>query len=392
MMKMDADVVVMTMPDLETYQIKRSYVRKDIEYVYIPHCMNSLNLTMRKGCTDHFDSVLCTGKHQLEEIRKTEEVYGLQPKILVEAGYPLLDDMIASYQESQAVEKVPETKTIEHTREVVSVTRHLRKAGRQNSSMRGIRSVARHMHGKMRELTNDWVCTTETSTVTTTETVEIPPVRTVLIAPSWQKDNIVDSCLDALLDALKGHDYKIIVRPHPQHVRHMPERMEQLKQRFADDDMVEIQTDFTSNSTVFEADMMITDWSGIAYEYAYTTLKPVLFINTPMKIMNPEYEKIGIEPFNIYMRDILGASIAPENVSTEAAEKVEYLLTHKDEYQDIIRKTVDEYCYHVGDSGEASARYIINAVMRQARGRVEEEKKEAEKKKRKGRKQKTAAA
>ena len=39
MMKMDADMVVMTMPDLENYHIKRSYVRKDIEYVKIPHGM-----------------------------------------------------------------------------------------------------------------------------------------------------------------------------------------------------------------------------------------------------------------------------------------------------------------------------------------------------------------
>ena len=41
MMKMDADVVVMTMPDIENFHIKRSYIRKDIEYIYIPHCMDS---------------------------------------------------------------------------------------------------------------------------------------------------------------------------------------------------------------------------------------------------------------------------------------------------------------------------------------------------------------
>ena len=64
MMKMDADVVVMTMPDLENYHIKRSYIRKDIEYIYIPHGMDSLNLTMRTGSMDHYDSVFCVGKHQ----------------------------------------------------------------------------------------------------------------------------------------------------------------------------------------------------------------------------------------------------------------------------------------------------------------------------------------
>ena len=33
-MKMDADMVVMTTPDLNTYQLKRSYVKKDVEYCY----------------------------------------------------------------------------------------------------------------------------------------------------------------------------------------------------------------------------------------------------------------------------------------------------------------------------------------------------------------------
>ena len=297
MMKMDADVVVMTMPDLETYQIKRSYVRKDIKYIYIPHCMNSLNLTMRKGCTDHFDAVLCTGKHQKEEIIKTEEVYDLPKKELVEAGYPLLDTMIREYNATHK-EKGADDKKV------------------------------------------------------------------VLIAPSWQKDNIVDSCLDEILEQLKGHDYQVIVRPHPQHVRLMPERMEQLKEKFKNDSSIEIQTDFTSNSTVFDADMIITDWSGIGYEYAITTKKPVLFIDTPMKVMNPEWEKIEMEPFNIYMRDVLGAALKLDEIN-KIEDTVEYLFEHSEEYKETIQKVTEEYCYALGRSGEVSAKYIIMQVFEQ---------------------------
>lgn len=33
---------------------------------------------------------------------------------------------------------------------------------------------------------------------------KVSDVKSILIAPSWQKDNIVDSCLDELLDNLKG--------------------------------------------------------------------------------------------------------------------------------------------------------------------------------------------
>ena len=49
MMRMDADIVVMTTPDLQKYYIKRSMVRDDVEYVYIDHGMNSVNLMLRKG-------------------------------------------------------------------------------------------------------------------------------------------------------------------------------------------------------------------------------------------------------------------------------------------------------------------------------------------------------
>lgn len=294
MMKMDADVVVMTMPDLENYHIKRSYIRKDIEYVYIPHCMDSLNMTMRKGSMDHFDTVFCTGKHHKAEIEETEKVYNLPKKKIIEWGYCLLDSMREDYQ-------------------------------------------------KMDKKESD--------------------VKSILIAPSWQKDNIVDSCLDELLDNLKGHGYKVTVRPHPQHVRHMPERMQQLKDRFADNDDIEIQTDFSSNSTVFEADMMITDWSGIAYEYAYTTCKPVLFIDTPMKVMNPEYKKIDVEPINIWMRDSIGATLKPQEME-KVASVVEEMLNNADKYKDRIDKFVHEYVYNLGHSAEVGGDYIIDAVVR----------------------------
>lgn len=302
MMKMDADVVVMTMPDLENYHIKRSYLRKDIEYIYIPHGMDSLNLTMRTGSMDHFDTVFCTGKHQKEEIEKTELAYGLPKKKLIEWGYTLLDKMREEYVNTP---------------------------------------------GQKREK------------------------QTVLIAPSWQKDNIVDSCLDELLENLSGKGYYVIVRPHPQHVKHQPERMGQLKERFAQNSDILIQTDFSSNSTVFEADMMITDWSGIAYEYAYTTYKPVLFVDTPMKVMNPEYLRIDVEPINIWMREQIGAVLGV-NEMNRVADTVSYLLSHAEDYQEKIKVFVEEYVYNLGRSAEVGAKYIIAEIQEKIRERKTE--------------------
>lgn len=302
MMKMEADIVVMTMPDLENFHIKRSYVRKDIEYIYVPHGMDSLNMTMRTGSMDHYDTVFCVGKHQREEIEKTERLYGLKPKHLVDWGYSLLDEM---RQEYDALE------------------------GHDNSR------------------------------------------KQILIAPSWQQDNIVDSCLETILDKLCEKDYKIIVRPHPQHVRHKKEKLELLKEKYRFNSGIEIQTDFSSNSTVFEADLMITDWSGIAYEYAYTTRKPVLFVNTPMKIMNPEYEKIGVIPLNISLREEIGCSLNLDELD-RLGVTVDSMLGNADAYYARIDKFVDDYVYNLGRSSEAGAKYIINQLQKKAKERKQD--------------------
>lgn len=98
MMRMDADMVVMTMPDLDNFHIKRSYVRDDVEYVFVQHGMGSNNMGMRKGCMDHFDTIFCVGPHQVSEVKETEKEYNLPSKKLIEVGYPLIDEIRNKFQ------------------------------------------------------------------------------------------------------------------------------------------------------------------------------------------------------------------------------------------------------------------------------------------------------
>ena len=194
------------------------------------------------------------------------------------------------------------------------------------------------------------------------------PQKKILIAPSWQQDNIVDSCLETILDKLCEKGYKIIVRPHPQHVRYKKEKLELLKEKYQTNPDIDIQLDFSSNSTVFEADLMITDWSGIAYEYAYTTQKPVLFVNTPMKIMNPEYEKIDVIPLNISLREEIGCSLDPDELD-KLGDTVDSMLNNTEKYYTKIGEFVNEYVYNLGHSAEVGGKYIIGQLQKKAKER-----------------------
>ena len=293
MMRMDADIVVMTTPDLQKYYIKRSMVRDDVEYVYIDHGMNSVNLMLRKGALDAFDTVFCSNDSVLQEIRAQEKVYGLKPKTLVKYGYAMIDQMIRTYSDQPPVKNEP-------------------------------------------------------------------PV--ILIAPSWQEDNIMDICIDGILRNLLPLQLQVIVRPHPQYVRHYPEKLDALRKNYRDFTNFCLQEDFSSNQTVFNADILVTDWSGIAYEYAFTTLKPCLFINTPMKVMNPDYRDIGLEPFDLVIRNQIGIALQPKETD-QIADAIERLLHEPVFSKESIANLRDKSLYNVGCAASVGADYLIRRLI-----------------------------
>ena len=162
----------------------------------------------------------------------------------------------------------------------------------------------------------------------------------------------------------------VVVRPHPQHVRHKKAYMEQLKARYAGRDDIEIQTDFSSNSTVFDSDLLITDWSDISWEFAFTTKKPVLFINTPMKVMNPDWQKTAEVPLNIALRDVIGRSLEVDEID-KAGDTVLEMLGQQEQYREQIDRAMHEYVYNIGSSTRIGAKYIIGAIQKKAQERKE---------------------
>ena len=297
MLRMDTDIMVTTVPDLQSYHMKRSVLRDDIEYIYIPHGPASTHLTMRETAYDHFNTIFCVGPHQAAEMRKREELANIPRKKLVKAGYGLYDQLVTSYAAlPQKSNKKPK----------------------------------------------------------------------ILIAPSWQVDNIMELCIDNMLKALVGQGFTIIVRPHPQFIRMFPERIEELTTRYSNytkDEEIAFELDFSGNDSIFSSDILITDWSGIAFEFSYCTLKPCIFINTPMKVLNPNYKKYNLEVLDISLRDKVGVSVNIEDVK-DINKSVERLLAEKDSFREQIQEIVNQYIYHPGKNGEAGGKYIMNQIMK----------------------------
>jgi len=87
-----ADVMVLTMLDLQNFQLKRSV--HPVRYIYVFHSMGSTHMVDHENSYDHYDDLFCTGPHHLAEIRRREELKGLAPKRLFAYGYPRLERLV----------------------------------------------------------------------------------------------------------------------------------------------------------------------------------------------------------------------------------------------------------------------------------------------------------
>lgn len=110
-----------------------------------------------------------------------------------------------------------------------------------------------------------------------------------------------------------------------------------------------------------ESDVLITDWSGIALEFAFTTKRPVLFVDTPMKVLNPDYDKIPTKPVDIVLRNIVGKSVDPHELS-QVIPIIEEFLANKTAYAEQIDKALHDHVYNVGKSKTVYGRYVLKRL------------------------------
>ena len=298
-LRLKAKVLIMTMPDLGSYHIKRSKVFP-VHYVYVFHTITSTHMVFQKNAFDQFDSIFCVGPYQVQELRATEQLYNLKQKNLVECGYGLFDRLV-------------------RLRSSFTQQNFLSKNNKKN----------------------------------------------VLIAPSWGKQNLLESTGIELIKILLDAGYHVTVRPHPMTVKKSSKLIKQIKEKFEKNPDFLLDTNTSSFDQLLSSFALITDWSGIGYEYAFVCERPVIYVDVPKKAYNKEYEKIGLEPFEISIRDKIGEIVSIQNIET-IPERIEFLYGHVTEFKSKIEKIHNNVIFNIGESGKVMANEIIRIINEKA--------------------------
>tara|TARA_Y100000590_G_scaffold290537_1_gene327044 strand:- start:3700 stop:4872 length:1173 start_codon:yes stop_codon:yes gene_type:complete len=296
-LNLKADLLIMTMPDLETFHIKRSKV-KSVNYVYVFHSAVSTHLIYRKDAFDNFDTILCVGDYQIKEIQERELKYNLNCKKLIKCGYPRLDELIKEYQ-------------------------------------------------TFLELNKNYLVENQ-----------------ILIAPSWGENGLIETKGEEIISKLLDSDYKVILRPHPMTIKKSSKIIQKIKDKFVQNQNFKFEQDIRTFDSFFTSEYVISDWSGVAIEYAFTTKKPVLFIDLPKKMRNQEYEKISFVPLEERIREQIGEILSPNDIS-QLDGKIHFMKKNQDEYSKIIESIYHEIIFNKGNSAEIAVNEILQLMNEQ---------------------------
>ena len=287
----DCRALVMTMPDLDQYHIKRS--TKVSRHVYMFHSLGSTHLQYSKTAFQAYDVVFCNGPQDERELREAERLYSFPEKCLVQTGYNRVENI---YREWSSRAPSPASKQV------------------------------------------------------------------ILIAPSWHKGNILESCIGELIATFSKTQYIIIIRPHPETLKRHPEIIRKVKKSISRFPNMFLETKMTERGSMLDATVLITDWSAISFEYAFGTERPVLFINTPIKIANPDYRDLGIEPMEISLRNRIGTAIEPDIIPS-ILEPLEQLIEQRRDYRGRIIAERARVLSNWLKSDQVAGDYLINCCQ-----------------------------
>jgi len=101
---------------------------------------------------------------------------------------------------------------------------------------------------------------------------------TVLVSPSWGASALLTRYGEKLLDPLSASGWRVIIRPHPQSKKSEAAVLERLQTRYKDSNNIEWDYERENIYSLNKADIMISDFSGIIFDYMFLRDKPVLYV------------------------------------------------------------------------------------------------------------------
>lgn len=181
-------------------------------------------------------------------------------------------------------------------------------------------------------------------------------IQYVLLAPSWGPNGVIETMGGKIVDTLLSAGYHVTLRPHPETIKSSMEIITSILVKHENEPRFKYEGSVDGQDSLMNSDLMISDWSGAALEFALGLKKPVLFIDVPRKLNNPDYAEIEIEPIEVSMRGQIGQVVGLSEVEDLGR------IIGELQFDDIDEAYLDSKVYNVGNSDVVGAKKLAEML------------------------------
>lgn len=184
---------------------------------------------------------------------------------------------------------------------------------------------------------------------------------TVLVSPSWGDVGILKKYGEKLLDPLSKTGWRIIVRPHPQSKKSEAEMLDRLAARYKDNTNIVWDYERQNIFSLKKADIMISDFSGIIFDYTFLCDKPVMYVNAGMDLRPYDaYDLDGKELWQYSVLKKFGTELKEEQFAN--IKEVIQSVSDSKQLEEARHAAKAEAWMHEGEAGKNIADFMISKV------------------------------
>lgn len=184
---------------------------------------------------------------------------------------------------------------------------------------------------------------------------------TVLVSPSWGDVGLLKKYGEKLLDPLSKTSWRIIVRPHPQSKKSEAEMLERLTARYKDNPNIVWDYERQNIFSLKKSDIMISDFSGIIFDYTFLCDKPVMYVNAGMDLR--PYDAYDLDGKELWQYSVLrkfGTELKEEQFAN--IKEVIQSVSDSKELEEARHAAKAEAWMHEGEAGKNIVDFMVSKV------------------------------
>jgi CDP-glycerol glycerophosphotransferase (TagB/SpsB family) len=183
--------------------------------------------------------------------------------------------------------------------------------------------------------------------------------NTILIAPTWGTNSMLTKFGSNPLKILLEAGYNLILRPHPQMYVSQKQLIEEIENELLEYNNVKIDKNPSGEASMGEADLLISDISGIIFDFFFIYEKPVIVIEDEIEKGGYEAEDVEKEMWEIEVLDKVATLVNHNNMDLLTNKVAE--LIDKD-ISDLVNEIRSESLFNFPNAGKVAAEQIIDIV------------------------------